>query len=195
LAFDALSGVLFGGVFIGFACWGARRAGLAAGLTTFRAITILTLGFGVEVVVGGPLTFIASIAAVTVCAATDMSTGYVFDTVTLPAAIVLVAIAMFFHQLPSAMEGVFAAGGAMFVLYVMTLGRGLGLGDVKLACCIGAGTGGFNALVSLGLAFVLGGLYAGFLLVTRRGSRRDEVRFAPYMAAGLAMVLLYRMPL
>jgi leader peptidase (prepilin peptidase)/N-methyltransferase len=72
------------------------------------------------------------------------------------------------------------------------LGRGLGLGDAKLACCIGAALGPSDGLASLGIAFVLGGAYAGFLLVSRRGRRSDAVPFAPYLAFGTVLMSLYR---
>ncbi len=132
-------------------------------------------------------------AAVTVCAATDIATGYVFDTVTFPAVAVSLLIAASFHQLSTALVGAATAGGGMGALYALTRGRGLGFGDVKLACCIGAGIGNSNALLSIGAAFVLGGVYAAYLLAMKRGSRGDELRFAPYMAAGMAAVAFYRM--
>lgn len=79
----------------------------------------------------------------------------------------------------------------MCALYALTHGRGLGLGDAKLACCIGAATGAANGLESLGTAFVLGGTYAAYLLASKRARRKDELRFAPYLAAGLAAVALH----
>lgn len=79
----------------------------------------------------------------------------------------------------------------MCALYALTHGRGLGLGDAKLACCIGAATGAANGLESLGTAFVLGGTYAAYLLASKRACRKDELRFAPYLAAGLAAVALH----
>lgn len=201
LGADLLTAVLFDAAFIAFALVGARRAGLVGVLTPPNAITILILGFGAQCLFALfcsdrtiVLTFIASMAAVTVCAATDASTGYVLDAVTLPGLLTLIAIAASSGRLPSACEGLLSAGGAMLALHAMTLGRGLGLGDVKLACCIGAGAGVLNALLALGAAFVFGGVYAAYVLVMRRGSRGDEMRFAPYMAAAMAAVSFYRMP-
>jgi leader peptidase (prepilin peptidase)/N-methyltransferase len=135
---------------------------------------------------------VASMAAVTVCAATDSFSGYVFDAVTLPAFGAILALASFQHHFLFAAAGALAAGAAMALLYAVTMGRGLGLGDVKLACCIGAALGAYDALASLDAAFVAGGVYAAFLLLTRRGSRGDEMRFAPYLAAGMAALSVYR---
>jgi prepilin signal peptidase PulO-like enzyme (type II secretory pathway) len=196
---DSLAATLFDALFVTLALYGARRAGVVAGLTSRGAMTILGFGLCLQLVLAGaygarlPLAFIVLLSAGTVAAATDAAGGYVFDAVTLPALAVLLSIAAFAHQLPGAAVGAGIAGGAMFALYAVTLGRGLGLGDVKLACCAGAGLGAYSGLISLGVAFVLGGLYAAFLLITRRGSRGDEIRFAPYMAAGIGALALCRM--
>jgi prepilin signal peptidase PulO-like enzyme (type II secretory pathway) len=138
------------------------------------------------------LVSVASVAAVTVCAATDSFSGYVFDAVTLPAGVAILTFAWFQHHLPAAAAGALTAGTAMGLLYVVTLGRGIGLGDVKLACCIGSALGAYDSLLSLGVAFVSGGVYAAYLLLTRRRSRGDEMRFAPYLAAGMAALSVYR---
>ncbi len=84
---------------------------------------------------------IVLIGLVTVCAVTDAQTGYVFDALTLPSMFILLALALPDRALLSALLGIAAAGGALAVLYVMTRGRGLGLGDVKLAACIGCALG------------------------------------------------------
>jgi prepilin signal peptidase PulO-like enzyme (type II secretory pathway) len=139
------------------------------------------------------LAWVASFAAISVSAATDAGSGYVFDAVTIPAVCALLLLAYFQQQLVLAAGGAIAAGGAMALLYALTWGRGLGLGDVKLACCIGAALGARDALLALAAAFVLGGAYACFILITRRGSRGDEVRFAPYLAAGMATLSIHRL--
>jgi leader peptidase (prepilin peptidase)/N-methyltransferase len=190
----------FNASFIVFAGFGANRTDVPSPLLSRGAIAILIVGLGVQAVlatrIGGTLPMLATVAAfaaVSVSAATDAATGYVFDAVTLPALGVLFLFASVQNSLPPAAWGACAAGGAMAFLYGVTLGRGLGLGDVKLAFCIGAALGVHDGLIALGAAFVIGGIYAAFLLITRRASKRNEVRFAPYLAAGMAAVCLERM--
>lgn len=185
--------------FIACASIGSRQAGLQSGLLSANALVILTVGMLLQLVVASTsagatvtLATVLPLAAVTVCAATDAATGYVLDAVTLPALAGTLILASSQHQLSVAALGAFTAGGVLALLYAVTLGRGLGLGDVKLACCIGAALGGRDALLSLGVAFILGGAYAAFLLLTRRGSRRDTVAFAPYLGAGMAAISIYR---
>lgn len=70
----------------------------------------------------------------------------------------------------------------------------IGWGDVKLAGILGLYLGWLGApawWLGVLAGFVLGGLYAAVLLITRRGSRKTEIPFGPFMLAGaLAGILL-----
>lgn len=123
-----------------------------------------------------------------VSAATDSVSGYVFDAVTFPSLIASLIFAFCDHHVLAAVAGTVAGGLPLAVLYAITAGRGLGLGDVKLACCIGAGLGARGALLAVGMAFVCGGIYAAYVLLTRKAQRGTEVYFAPYLALGAVLV-------
>lgn len=65
--------------------------------------------------------------------------------------------------------------------------EGLGLGDVKLAGPLGALLGWFGwwtALYGLLTGFILGGLVAAVLLVSRRADRKSYLSFGPALIAG-----------
>jgi leader peptidase (prepilin peptidase)/N-methyltransferase len=71
---------------------------------------------------------------------------------------------------------------------------GLGLGDVKLAALLGALSAwyGWGTLAATALLpFVLGGLVAAALLVTRRATRHTAIAFGPFMLAGAALALTW----
>jgi prepilin signal peptidase PulO-like enzyme (type II secretory pathway) len=131
------------------------------------------------------LAVLIALACVTVSAASDIATGYVFDAVTIPSTVSIAALATAAHSALGAVAGGLTAGGALFFLYAVTRGRGLGLGDVKLACCIGAALGAYAALCALWLAFVLGGICAVALVLGGRRNRSDALCFAPFLAAGM----------
>jgi leader peptidase (prepilin peptidase)/N-methyltransferase len=88
-----------------------------------------------------------------------------------------------------------AAGSAVWLAVFMTMlllsrGRGIGLGDVKLSPVIGAVLGWFSLdIVVLGLvaAFTMGGLWAIVLLVSRRVTRHSAIAFGPFMIVGLGV--------
>jgi prepilin signal peptidase PulO-like enzyme (type II secretory pathway) len=172
----------------GFAIRFTRKAGiiaLAAGVCLQVVVAVAAPGVSAVMLE-------VAIAAVTVCAVTDAQTGYVFDGVTLSTLCILILLAAAHGSLLAGIAGICACAGALSTLHIVTRGRGLGLGDVKLSACIGAALGATDALISLGVAFVIGGTYAAYLLVTCRAQRGDALHFAPYLACGMAAILLYR---
>jgi leader peptidase (prepilin peptidase)/N-methyltransferase len=86
------------------------------------------------------------------------------------------------------------AGGAVLVTLYAVLavlpGSGLGFGDVKLAGLLGialARLGWVALLWGTVLAFVLGGVVAVALLVTKKAHRDTHLPFGPAMLAGAAV--------
>lgn len=122
-------------------------------------------------------------------AAIDARTGYIPNAVTRGTVLAALALAAPSGLLMAATGGC-VTGGALLVLYVLTRGRGLGLGDVKLATAIGAGLGPSCGLASLGAAFIAGGAYAALLLASGRARNGDAIAFGPFLAAGTLIGLL-----
>lgn len=164
---------------------GSGLAILAAGTTLECAALFVSHGGLTQLVT------IVACGAVVTAAACDAVCGYVFDAVTLPCVAMLLVLSIVAHAFTTVAGGALAAGGSLYVLHALTRGRGLGLGDVKLACCIGACVGALRGIEALGIAFVLGGSYAAFLLLTKRARIGAELRFAPYLAAGMAIVIFH----
>ncbi len=69
--------------------------------------------------------------------------------------------------------------------------EGMGLGDVKLAFAIGAMLGPLSALLSFGLAVVVGAVLGLGLLVLRLRRRMEYLPFGPFMAVAAWLVLIY----
>ncbi len=84
-----------------------------------------------------------------------------------------------------------AVGFAVFVVLAALARGGLGGGDVKFAAVIGAWTGLRVLPVALMLAVVLAGFLAILLLVFRLRSRKDAIPFAPYLAVGTGVSLVW----
>jgi leader peptidase (prepilin peptidase)/N-methyltransferase len=91
------------------------------------------------------------------------------------------------------------AGLVLFVVYLLLAvlspgGGGLGFGDVKLAGVLGVLLGwlGWGAvIVSVFAAFLIGGLIALALLLTRRASRSSHIAFGPSMILGAGVALMF----
>ncbi len=135
----------------------------------------------------------------------DADVGRLPNVLTLPLAGFAVAwglaLAWLFARPDAALRTVVGALGlAALYLGLMVLSRvvpphqeGLGAGDVKLALSIGATLGWFSwqgVWVSVLLAFVIGAVWAGVLLVSGRAGRHDSFSFGPAMVLGAALALL-----
>lgn len=82
--------------------------------------------------------------------------------------------------------------GAGFLLLALITPGGIGLGDAKLAAVLGLLLGWFGwpqVLVGVLGAFLLGGLFAVALLLTRRASGRTAIAFGPWLVAGAVLSL------
>jgi len=83
-----------------------------------------------------------------------------------------------------------SAAGALPLLFIDRLcillvkKDGFGYGDVKLMAVAGLFLGWQNVLVAFFFAFVLGGIYATYLLITKNAEKGAYIAFAPFLCAG-----------
>ncbi len=90
-----------------------------------------------------------------------------------------------------ALLGALCLGGGYLLLHLISP-SGLGLGDVKLAVLLGlvGAWYGWSVLWAVAvLPFLVGGLTALALIVTRRATRRTAIAFGPAMLVGAALAL------
>ncbi len=85
--------------------------------------------------------------------------------------------------------------GVYFLLALLAalLRSGFGFGDVQLAGLIGLSTGYLSVwgpIVATYAAFLLSGAYGVWRLATRRGSRKDDIPFGPWMLLGALIALV-----
>ncbi|MFM6851099.1 MAG: prepilin peptidase [Terrabacter sp.] len=81
----------------------------------------------------------------------------------------------------------------VLALVAALLGSGFGFGDVTLAGLVGLASGYVSVsttLVASYAAFLLAGLYGVVRLVLRRGTRKDDIAFGPWMLVGLLISLV-----
>jgi leader peptidase (prepilin peptidase) / N-methyltransferase len=131
------------------------------------------------------------LAVLAALAAIDVEERRIPNAIVLPAAAGMLALQVALAP-ERALEWTLAALGAAGLLLVLALVNpaGLGMGDVKLALLLGAALGG-----SVVAALVVGSSLAalcGLLRLARHGAaaRRSTFPYAPFLAAGAAIVLL-----
>jgi prepilin signal peptidase PulO-like enzyme (type II secretory pathway) len=80
---------------------------------------------------------------------------------------------------------------ALFLLsvYLVTRGKGMGLGDVKFALFAGVFFGWPTALIWLFLAFLTGAIVAIILILRGKAKRQDKIAFGPFLAISFIICL------
>jgi prepilin signal peptidase PulO-like enzyme (type II secretory pathway) len=176
----------------------ARRRNAAISLRTPVSMALCVLGAcvialcmlrGIPVSYGVALSF----ACVVVCSASDLATGLIFDAVTGAAACSIALWSLIVQGAQLALLGSCICIAPLLLLHVVTRGRGIGLGDVKLGGIIGAGVGGVEAVGAIGVAFIAGAVFCIPQLLMRRVRRDDRVAFAPFMALGTIAIIAGRL--
>ena len=81
-----------------------------------------------------------------------------------------------------------SVGGLFLLLHLLTGGRGLGLGDVKLMGAAGLLLGWMNILLAMILGSVSGAVIHSVRM--RRGAGR-KLAFGPYLAFGIWVAALF----
>ena len=129
----------------------------------------------------------------------DITTHRLTRSVTMRAAFIggpLLSIAAIANNHPGKI-GVMALSFTATLLTFMTLSlasrRGIGAGDVRLAAVLAMFLGYLGAqyvFQGLALGFIIGGVVALLLLITRKATRNTRIAFGPYICIG-AMVVLF----
>jgi len=80
--------------------------------------------------------------------------------------------------------------GVLFLIAILAPGS-MGMGDVKMIVFLGLAVGFPEIIIVLFIAFILGGLVSGILLALKKLGPKDQVAFAPYLALGGFITMLY----
>ena len=130
----------------------------------------------------------------------DITTHRLTRSVTMRAAFVggpLLSIAAIANNQPGKI-GVMALSFTATLLTFMTLSlasrRGIGAGDVRLAAVVAMFLGYLGATYvfqGLALGFIIGGVVALLLLISRKANRNTRIAFGPYICIGAMAVVLF----
>jgi prepilin signal peptidase PulO-like enzyme (type II secretory pathway) len=120
------------------------------------------------------------------------------DKVMIPlvaAALVMTVAFAVVHHSPQVALGSFEAavlaGGAFYLLVVLTKGRAMGGGDIKLAFAMGLILGIQGTAIAMFLAFDCAAVVGLAMIMMRLRSRRDQIPFGPYLVGGTLVAFLF----
>lgn len=93
-----------------------------------------------------------------------------------------------------ALEGLIVMLPILF-LYLITRGRGMGFGDVKLAFNMGFFLGIKGGFVAIYLGFILGAFFGIVLLLMKKKKMKSKIAFGPFLVAGMVIVMFFEKPI
>lgn len=98
------------------------------------------------------------------------------------------------YPLSTVLNNLYAAfGAAVFFLAIVLVSRGkwMGLGDVKLAFLMGLFLGFPDILIALFFAFLIGAIIGVGLILAKRKTLKSEVPFGPFLVTGTFIALFW----
>jgi len=171
------------------------------GVVTGAVLAGLAVRFGATVALAAYAVVGIALVAISVI---DVESHKVPNRILYPAAFIatplLVIEAAMDNRWGSLWHAAAAAAIGFVALFLVHLAypKGMGFGDVRLAGLIGGAAGwmGFRAaFLAFFLMFLLGSIGGILQLAVTGGNRRTAIGFAPYMAAGTLIVVIFTMPI
>ena len=83
----------------------------------------------------------------------------------------------------------------ILLLYLLTKGRGMGFGDVKLAFNMGFFLGLKGGLVAIYAGFILGAISGIILLLMKKKKMKSKIAFGPFLVIGMFIILFFEKPI
>ncbi|MEK7167516.1 MAG: prepilin peptidase [Patescibacteria group bacterium] len=122
----------------------------------------------------------------------DFKWYLILDRVTVPA----MAIALFFNwYLHLGLKNLFLAAfiGLFFFLaqYLVSKGKWIGGGDLRMGFLMGLMVGWPNIIVALFFSYVIGAIFSVFLIIIKRKKMKSQIPFGTFLALGTFIALYW----
>ena len=118
-----------------------------------------------------------------------------YGLVSVPASIIalalLIAIPIGTLSFLSLAYGVIIGAGFFAVIWVATRGKGMGIGDIWLGAVMGAALGFPYIVYALMIAYIVGAIFAIYLLATKKAKAKDPIPFGAFLMIGLLVVAFF----
>jgi leader peptidase (prepilin peptidase)/N-methyltransferase len=79
----------------------------------------------------------------------------------------------------------------ILLLYLLTRGKGMGFGDVKMQMTLGLWLGLIPGFLGLYIGFLSGALYGVVLMLLRKAGRKSQIAFGPFLLLGAWVVFIW----
>ena len=105
----------------------------------------------------------------------------------------LVRLALDYRNFLDYLIGFISVSGFLYLLFLLTKGRGIGGGDIKLMAVAGLLIGWQNIIIALFVGCILGSIIHISLMIILKKERM--LAFGPYLSLGIFLAMLYGKPL
>jgi len=123
----------------------------------------------------------------------DLKHYIIPDKILFPAIIISFAYRVFenFAMLGNYLIAVIIGSGFFFTIWLVSRGKWMGFGDVKLAVLLGLLLGFPNILVGLFLAFFFGAIIGVILMAGQKKGLKSEIPFGPFLITGSFVAIFF----
>jgi prepilin signal peptidase PulO-like enzyme (type II secretory pathway) len=123
---------------------------------------------------------------------TDLRAHVLPDEVSLPAiALAVLGVLWFRQSISGALLGALVGGGFFLLQYLVSKGKWIGGGDIRLGFLLGLLLGWPLTLLALLLAYFAGGMVSAVLLLLRRASMGSQLPFGTFLTVATAVSLFF----
>ncbi|WP_154674914.1 prepilin peptidase [Desnuesiella massiliensis] len=138
--------------------------------------------------------YIIFISFLIVISLIDLKTTDIYMITTIPGIIVALAFAIIENLIYK--DGIYnyifgSLVASLIIFIIVYLTEGMGKGDIEIFALVGMFVGVKVSILIILLSFVLGGLVAGTLVVTKIKNRQDYVAFAPFIASASLLSIFW----
>lgn len=123
----------------------------------------------------------------------DLKYYLILDRVMIPAMVVVFFVSLLFNQRDAAdmLLGAFIGGLFFLLQFLISQGRWIGGGDIRLGVFMGVALGWQSTIAALVIAYVLGALISVGLLAARRVTMQSHIPFGTFLSVAVAVCLLF----
>ncbi|MBI5153300.1 MAG: prepilin peptidase [Parcubacteria group bacterium] len=132
--------------------------------------------------------FVALLVALTLI---DLRTYLLPDKLMAPGIILALFYVFFRQEVISSFYGALLFGGLLYLIYLISQGRAMGFGDVKLGIFGGLILGFSLSGLAFFLSFIFGAVVGVGLLLRGKKGIKDMIPFGPFMVLGILVSLFY----
>ncbi|MGB2762768.1 MAG: prepilin peptidase [Minisyncoccales bacterium] len=125
----------------------------------------------------------------------DLKHYIIPDKVIFPAILLVLLYQLIFNfqlnNFYSVLISAFGAATFFLIIVLVTKGKGMGIGDIKLAFLMGLLLGWPNIFVALFFAFLIGAIMGIGLILAHKKTLKSEVPFGPFLVTGTFIALFW----